>query len=244
MTDLYPWGYSGARLTLEQIEAKPAVQAMDPEFRRRVLAMMQAAKKAGVSLGIGGAGRSSAGQRALFLARHERVLVGGCCRFEGKRWKLKPRTAHAAPPGLSYHEPTTPDGKCLAADMIGNLRWMAGVCAEFGLREFSRIGNEPWHVQCSAADYPASRGGYVADRHHPLKQIVLPGDLPTPSLRRGSVGPYVARLQDLLRAHGHDPGRSDGRYGPRTEAAVRALQLEVGLPVDGVAGPNTWAALS
>lgn len=242
MTDLYPWGYAGARLTLEQIAAKPGVAMMDSEFRRRVFAMMQAARRAGVSLGIGGAGRSTASQRALFLRRHDPVLVGGCCRFEGKRYRLKPHTAHAAPPGLSYHEPTTPAGGVLAADMVGNLRWMAGAVAEFGLREFSKVNSEPWHIQ--PVDIPGGRSAYNPHKHHPLKQITLPGDLSTPTLKRGDEGAAVARLQDLLRAHGHDPGRSDGKFGPRTEACVKAFQLATGLPVDGVVGPATWAAFS
>lgn len=243
MSDLYPWGYAGARLTLEQIAAKPGVKMMDPEFRRRTFAMMEAAKKAGVSVGIGGAGRSSERQRALFLERHQQVTVGGCCRFEGKRWKLKPHCAHAAPPGLSYHEPTTPDGKVLAADMIGNLKWMAGHVADFGLREFSKVNSEPWHIQ--PAEIPNGRSRYNPKLHHPLRHIALPDQpLPTPTLKRGDEGADVARLQDLLRAHGHDPGRSDGKFGPRTEACVKAFQLATGLPVDGVAGPATWAALS
>lgn len=239
---LYPWGYRGARLSLEEIANKPTVQMMDPEFRRRVLSMMDSAARSGVSLGIGGAGRNSAGQRALFLQRHEQVLIGGCCKLDGKRYRLKAGAAHAAPPGLSYHEPTTPDGKCLAADMVGNLRWMAGHCADFGLRDFSALG-ERWHIQ--PAGIPKGRSQYNSKLHHPLHRIELPDrPLPTPTLRLGSNGADVARLQDLLRANGHDPGRSDGKFGPRTLAAVKAFQLANGLPVDGVAGPSTWSALS
>jgi peptidoglycan hydrolase-like protein with peptidoglycan-binding domain len=65
-------------------------------------------------------------------------------------------------------------------------------------------------------------------------------------LKRGSAGPTVAELQDILRMWGHDPGRSDGRFGPRTEAALKGLQAGLarfgGGPADGIYGPRTAAA--
>jgi peptidoglycan hydrolase-like protein with peptidoglycan-binding domain/tetratricopeptide (TPR) repeat protein len=47
------------------------------------------------------------------------------------------------------------------------------------------------------------------------------------------------RLADLEFA----PGPIDGRYGPRTEQAVRRFQAAHGLQVDGIAGPQTLATL-
>ena len=35
----------------------------------------------------------------------------------------------------------------------------------------------------------------------------------------------------------------NGRFGPKTEAAVKALQKQAGLAVDGIVGPNTWAVV-
>ncbi len=57
-------------------------------------------------------------------------------------------------------------------------------------------------------------------------------------------GEEVTTLQELLLAHGFDPGPVDGVFGPKTDAAVRAFQAAKGLAVDGVVGKLTWAALS
>jgi len=57
-------------------------------------------------------------------------------------------------------------------------------------------------------------------------------------------GEEVTTLQELLLAHGFDPGSVDSVFGPNTDAAVRAFQAAKGLAVDGVVGKLTWAALS
>ena len=63
------------------------------------------------------------------------------------------------------------------------------------------------------------------------------------TLKRGAKGAEVQALQDGLKATGHYNGALDGDFGPGTEAAVRDFQKAHGLTVDGVAGPNTLAAL-
>jgi peptidoglycan hydrolase-like protein with peptidoglycan-binding domain len=55
--------------------------------------------------------------------------------------------------------------------------------------------------------------------------------------------PQVAGLQVALRAWGVYDGPIDAIDGPGTRAAVRAFQQRAGLPVDGVAGRRTRAAL-
>ena len=65
-----------------------------------------------------------------------------------------------------------------------------------------------------------------------------------PVLRRGAKGPEVVLLQNELAAAGCSPGGSDGDFGKNTEGAVRKFQSLQGLTVDGVVGPNTWAALA
>jgi peptidoglycan L-alanyl-D-glutamate endopeptidase CwlK len=63
------------------------------------------------------------------------------------------------------------------------------------------------------------------------------------SLRVGSRGPAVRRLQRRLTDRGFRCGAIDGEFGHGTEAAVIAFQLSEGLLPDGVAGPRTLTAL-
>jgi N-acetylmuramoyl-L-alanine amidase len=70
------------------------------------------------------------------------------------------------------------------------------------------------------------------------------GDRPlSHSVTHPYVGDDVAALQQRLLEMGFDPGRCDGRFGRRTEAALRELQRNVGLTPDGILGPTTLAAL-
>ena len=58
-----------------------------------------------------------------------------------------------------------------------------------------------------------------------------------PTLRRGAEGKLVKEIQKGVDA------KVDGKFGPKTEAAVRAFQRDRGLVPDGIVGPQTWAAL-
>ncbi|MET0606496.1 MAG: peptidoglycan-binding protein [Beijerinckiaceae bacterium] len=66
-----------------------------------------------------------------------------------------------------------------------------------------------------------------ADQSHPVLTI-------------GSTGLPVRRLQSRMSAVGFSLGGVDGRFGPKTEAAVRQLQQNANLTVDGVVGAQTW----
>lgn len=59
----------------------------------------------------------------------------------------------------------------------------------------------------------------------------------------GSSGGDVVDAQVILRDWGYYVGAIDGVFGSETSAAVRWFQSANGLPVDGVIGPETWAAL-
>ena len=62
-------------------------------------------------------------------------------------------------------------------------------------------------------------------------------------LESGENGPAVLALQERLAGLGYWLGGPDGEYGHLTQQAVMALQGVAGLSRDGVAGPDTLAAL-
>lgn len=64
-----------------------------------------------------------------------------------------------------------------------------------------------------------------------------------PTISVGAAGDAVRRLERALRRT-PDPGLTvDGVFGTQVEAAVKLFQQGVGLAVDGIVGPRTWAAL-
>lgn len=63
------------------------------------------------------------------------------------------------------------------------------------------------------------------------------------SLKNGSTGEEVRKLQQQLKTSGYSDLAVDGIYGAKTEAAVRDYQAKNGLDVDGIAGQNTQSKL-
>jgi peptidoglycan hydrolase-like protein with peptidoglycan-binding domain len=64
-----------------------------------------------------------------------------------------------------------------------------------------------------------------------------------PVLNVGSTGLPVRRAQKRMSLVGYDVGGVDGRYGIATEGAVKKLQQQRGLAIDGVVGPHTWSII-
>ena len=71
--------------------------------------------------------------------------------------------------------------------------------------------------------------------------LTVPEDV---TLQLGDDGEAVESLQSVLAELGYDPGPVDGAYGGATAEAVRAFQADAGLSADGIAGPQTLAALN
>lgn len=78
--------------------------------------------------------------------------------------------------------------------------------------------------------------------HYGIPKTLYDGKASRPVLRQGDTGPDVVYLQTLL-SNAVEPITADGKFGPKTAAAVKAFQKANGLTADGVVGPKTWAAL-
>jgi len=224
MARTYLYGYPAdgqpqQRLTLTELEAKTTWRRLDDEFARRLLAMFDAAHAAGRDLGLGGGWRSGAIQLATALQRHILVEEGGCCVYKGKRYQLRPKTAHAVFPGLSYHEETTASRDALAADLIGDLDWANANCWRFGLLHFARVNAEPWHHQ--PVEIPRSRSKYKGEQ---LAVWPLP-DAPTPG--PAPILPAPTPMEDDMPRPLIIVGNEDNKHDPRRWAwdPGRSLQL-------------------
>jgi len=68
-------------------------------------------------------------------------------------------------------------------------------------------------------------------------------DQSEPVLNIGSTGLPVRRAQKRMSLVGYDVGGVDGRYGPKTQAAVKKMQQQHNIAVDGVVGPQTWSVI-
>ena len=72
-------------------------------------------------------------------------------------------------------------------------------------------------------------------------------DVKVPTLRRGRnpdvEGAAVFRLQQILNTVGAGSLDEDGEFGAETERAVKVVQRNLNLDVDGIVGKRTWTEL-
>lgn len=96
------------------------------------------------------------------------------------------------------------------------------------------------HVHVSVRPEQAYYDSIIPWSLGPVAQddVLTPRTATKPNLKLGSTGEDVKILQNLLHII------SDGNFGPKTEAAVKAFQKATGLVVDGKVGPYTWEALN
>jgi hypothetical protein len=242
VSDVFPYGYSGNMLTLAQLEAKDTVKKLNPEFWRRFKALMQFALTQKVKLGVGTGWRVQ---------------------------PSTPKPGFAAPGNSNHEgfpaDGKTGGAVAIDAVLSESFGWMEKNCKAYGLRTFvqpSTTGykgsNEPWHVQPS--EIPASRNW----RKEPwtLKTFQLPGAAPVPpkevaatppgnpSFKKGATdastkivpgaeGGRVTWLQTILRDEYTISLIPDGQFGSKTDVALRVMQNQLRVKVDGIYGQQT-----
>jgi pyruvate/2-oxoglutarate dehydrogenase complex dihydrolipoamide acyltransferase (E2) component len=136
-----------------------------------------------------------------------------------------------------------------AAPAPSRRRWLAvaivaglAVCALLGILAAAGVfsgGSKPAATPPATTTAPQTPTTTAATTT-PAQQ---PVPVPTSTLKPGDSGAEVTKLQRALAHTGHSPGTIDGQYGPATTEAVKQFQREHGLSADGVAGPQTLAAL-
>ena len=94
-----------------------------------------------------------------------------------------------------------------------------------------------------ADDAPMSDGNPLPTTKPTAEPTPTPAPAEYTTLRTGSTGEAVQRLQSRLKELGYLSGSADGNFGSATANAVKAFQKKANLTVDGVAGPATQKAI-
>jgi hypothetical protein len=220
---------------------------LEREAARSMRALIRKARREKIPLSATGTYRTYAGQVKLFYQRYDNTPRKTRHEFwNGKNWWLKLNrngkpVAGAAVPGTSNH------GWGLAIDFserrmgferplsARTLKWLASNGPKFGW--WNTVKSENWHWCWCLGDGPMPIAVLEEEGHHP--NPVAPAEMPV--LRWGMAGEDVKTLQMKLNRVGANL-LVDGKFGPRTDQAVRAFQEARKLIPNGVVGPETWAA--
>ena len=219
--------------------------------------LYDAALAAGFKLKNVGDYRSFQGQLAMFNDRYMTTNTGRVPqvtrKYEGKTWYLKKGKAPSASP-----DPTGLRGSNhgwglaidLGYDVNGKLTSMGGACFDwmcanapkygFYLQGNNRASKEfeAWHWQYCLGDASPDGSAQSAPSAPAAAPTPAAGGLnfayPGAPVKKGSKGVAVKLVQAIVGA------KTDGDFGPVTEARVKAWQTANRLKADGIAGPITW----
>jgi len=220
-------------------------------------ALRAVAWRAGVRLSVSGNPyRSYEQQLNLFNQRYTSTYDPGINTLEDKRvWNgvtyyKRIGVAAVAVPGTSNH------GWGLAVDTAidadGDLafewppksldqaaiNWLLANASKYG---FSwELQSEPWHIRYVTGD---SVPQAVLDYEKGTTPPPAPApDVPKATIRLGSTGAEVTKMQNHCKFWGWYPYTVDGSCGPRTVEAIKKLQAACKTTTDGVYGPVSQTA--
>ncbi|BAS28500.1 L,D-transpeptidase family protein [Limnochorda pilosa] len=175
------------------------------------------------------------GELSIVIDTNERTLT---LFSDGKPYK-------AYPVAVGTGETPSPVGEWLIVhkdsgwgDGFGT-RWL-GLNVPWGIYGIHGT-NKPWSIGTRASHGCIRMFNRDVEELHRWVPLRTPVRIvgPQPKLRfdralqPGATGTDVVQVQLRLKELGFDLGLADGRYGPKTEEAVRALQRFYGLPEDG-----------
>lgn len=144
-------------------------------------------------------------------------------------------------------------------------KFTAYICKLYNIDPFGKVNGVPT-ILCHQDSYRYGMGSNHSDVYHwfnrygktmddvrsdVAKLLGEPVSLSTgqanggdhPTVRKGAYSSAVKEIQEKLLYIGYDPGDIDSDFGDMTYAAVKKFQRDNSLEVDGVVGPQTWAAL-
>lgn len=136
--------------------------------------------------------------------------------------------------GKTPKDTRTPAQKAEMAKLVGELKARFPSAKVQGHRDYPGVSKA-----CPSFDVAAWLGEAGLDSPQKPAEGAkpAPASTDTPTVKRGSQGASVARVQRILGL------TDDGIFGTKTHAAVKAFQVSKGLAADGVVGPATWAEL-
>ncbi len=229
-----------------------------PEAVEPWRAFQAAAGQAGFTLTMTNAYRNYDQQVNLFQSCYTTVANGQKFKdWNGVRYWQKPKFPVIARPGTSNHGWGV--GIDMALDFYDRRARSVGsepafmIWAVANARQFGwswEVQTEPWHVRLVEYDGAAPRIQQPRPAtEQPTGQPAGPAGVPAPELVWTQPAPVredVRALQQILIAQGWASfTKADGRFGNDTEAAVKAMQAELGFTTpDGKYGPKTAARLA
>ena len=219
-----------------------------PEAATAWRSLVAAAGQSGFALTMTGAYRSYDDQLAMFTERYATTDTGGPSKsWSGRTYWLRRGMAEAATPGNSNHgwgaavDMALGRSPSVAKEPNRDPRFMDWAIANARQHGWSWETSEPWHLRLVEILGPSKHEMTLAKD---ATSAPTSASAPDPELRTGSTGSAVATLQTICMTHGWtDMTAADGKFGPRTEAAVKTMQGALGCTPDGVYGNRTAAAL-